>query len=449
MLKTLEWPAVFGPGHWGRRILIIALAGGLLLIGGGAGVVGVCKLTSVECYYLLHGNPLEQTSGTVSLPKGFSTEVVASGLDVPTTFDFLPDGRILIGEKNGLVLLAEDAKVASTPVIDLRDQVNTAFYRGLMAVAVDPDFDQNRFVYVVYSAKRKGAGAKDATYVVVSRFVLSGGSAGGERVILGTAGKKTGDCAKLPATADCIPSDVDHIGADIAFGKDGTLFISTGDGGGHERVEESAYSAQNVDSLAGKILRVTRDGRGLASNPFFAGDTKANRSKVWALGLRNPFRLTLAPGTGLPVVGDVGWRTADEISAAPARANLGWPCFEGRARTPDYRDTDRCLAMYSRGDRVVKPSIELRHNGINSVSGGVFYTGDAYPPEYRDYFYADWAKSWIRHASIAPAGGRLRDKPSSFAADAGGPVAFRMGPDGLLYYLALNFRELYRIEYRA
>jgi glucose/arabinose dehydrogenase len=438
---------VVGPRHWGRRVIVIALAAGLLLIvGGGAGVVGVCKLTSVDCYYLLHGDPLEQTSGTISLADGFSTEVAASGLDLPTAFDFLPDGRILVGEKNGLVKLIEDGEVASTPVLDLRDKVNSALYRGLMAVAVDPDFDTNGFVYVAYSARREGVGAKEATYVVVSRFVLSGASAGGERVILGSDGQETGDCTELPATADCLPSDVDHIGADIAFARDGTLFISTGDGGGHERVEEIAYSAQDVDSLAGKILRVTRDGRGLASNPFFDGDTKANRSKVWALGLRNPFRLTLAPGADLPVVADVGWRTADEISVAPARANLGWPCFEGRARTPEYSETDPCRAMYSRVDAAVKPIIEIPHEGVNSVTGGVFYTGDAYPQEYRDYFYADWAKSWIRHASITP-GGRLRDEPSDFGEDAGGPVAFRVGPDGLLYYLGLNSRELRRITY--
>jgi Glucose / Sorbosone dehydrogenase len=255
-------------------MLVIALAGGLLLIvGGGAGVVGVCKLTSVECYYLLHGDPLEQTSGTISLADGFSTEVVASGLDLPTAFDFLPDGRILVGEKKGLVRLIEDGEVASTPVLDLREKVNSALYRGLMAVAVDPDFDQNRFVYVVYSARREGVDSKKATYVVVSRFVLSGASAGGERVILGSDGQKTGDCAKLPATADCLPSDVDHIGADIAFARDGTLFVSTGDGGGHERVEETAFSAQDVDSLAGKILRVTRDGRGLASNFVIHSDS--------------------------------------------------------------------------------------------------------------------------------------------------------------------------------
>ena len=437
-----------GPWQWVRgRLLVIALAGAALIVAGGLGAVGLCKFTSIECYYLLHGDPLEQTSGTVSLAEGFSTEVVASGLDQPTAFDFLPDGRILVGEKEGLVKLIEDGEVASTPVLDLREKVNSALYRGLMAVAVDPDFEQNRFVYVAYSARREGVEAEKATYVVVSRFVLSGASAGGERVILGNDGEKTGDCAELSATADCLPSDVDHIGADIAFAKNGTLFVSTGDGGGHERVEETAFSAQDVDSLAGKILRVTRDGRGLASNPFFGGDTNANRSKVWALGLRNPFRLTLAPGADLPVVADVGWTTADEISVAPARANLGWPCFEGRTRTPEYRETDRCLATYSNGDPTVQPIIDIPHEGVNSVTGGVFYTGDAYPQEYREYFYADWAQNWIRHASIGPDGGVLRDKPSGFAEDAGGPVAFRMGPDGLLYYLALNFRELHRITY--
>jgi glucose/arabinose dehydrogenase len=186
---------------------------------------------------------------------------------------------------------------------------------------------------------------------------------------------------------------------------------------------------------------------GLASNPFYDGDPTANRSKVWAIGLRNPFRLTLGQASELPIVADVGWRAFDEVDVVPAGANFGWPCFEGRTPTQDFRSTAQCAEMYRRGDDLSPPTIELPHGDFSSVTGGVFYTDDVYPDEHRGYYYGDFVDGWIRHAPIDPATGELRGEPLAFGEDAGGPVAFRTGPDGLLYYLALNYAELIRITY--
>ena len=173
------------------------------------------------------------------LPDGFTAEPVASGLEFPTAFDFLPDGRILAAEKSGLVKVVEDGAAGTTPVLDLRERINTALLRGLMTVAVDPSFETNRFVFVVYTRRGEESGdSQDPTHYVVSRFTLSGASATGERVILGGRHRSSG--ARPPrATADRLPAEVDHIGADIVFTDDGTMFVGTGDGGGEERVEEA------------------------------------------------------------------------------------------------------------------------------------------------------------------------------------------------------------------
>jgi glucose/arabinose dehydrogenase len=437
-------------GRWAPAagsVLALGLAflAGVLVMGA-AGLAAACKVTSIDCRPG-SGNELSQTTGTMILPDGFTAEPVASGLEFPTSFDFLPDGRILIAEKSGLVKVVEDGDVSTTPVLDLTQRTNVALYRGLMTVAVDPAFDTNRFVYVVYTRRGDGKSgdSEDPTYYVVSRFVLSGATATGERVILGRAAQESGTCPP-PATADCLPAEVDHIGADIVFADDGTMFIGTGDGGGEERVEEAGFRAQNVDSLAGKILRVTRDGRGLASNPFFAGNETANRSKVWALGFRNPFRLTRFGADAL-VVGEVGWQTIEEIDVVRAGDNHGWPCFEGRERTREYETTQRCRTLYASGDPVIPPTIEIRDVRSNSITGGAVVTGDAYPPEYRSYFFADWAKGWIRQATLDASTRALVREPLDFADNAGGPVALRVGPDGLLYVLALNYGTLYRITY--
>jgi glucose/arabinose dehydrogenase len=433
----------------GRTLVVVigVVVAAILLAGGGAAIA--CKKTSLNCH-LGGGASLERTSGEVTLPDGFSAEVVAGDLDVATDFSFLPDGRVLVAERSGLVRIYDEGTPAATPLLDLTAKVNDSLWRGLMTVAVDPDFEENGYVYVVYTGlpRDKSGDSTEPTHVVVARYTVRDDNAVDERILLGADGEQPGSCSALPASADCIPAEHDHVGADIAFADDGTMFVSTGDGGGKEQVEETAFTAQDVDALSGKILRIDREGRGLASNPFSEGDTAANRSKVWALGVRNPFRMTLTT-SGTPVVGDVGWLDADEIDVATAGVNLGWPCYEGLEQTHEYKSTERCRTLYASGKTFTKPVLDLEHSGGNSVTGGAFVEGEDYPAEYRGYLYGDWVQGWLRVAPIDAASGELTGDERDFATEAGGPVAFRIGPDGRLYYLALNHGALYRIEYSA
>lgn len=434
----------------GRGVVaIVAGAAALLLIGGG-GVAGVCKFASVDCHLRPsppRQDPLRVTAGVASLPDGFGTDTVVKGLTLPSAFDFLPDGRILVGEKAGVIRIVENRQLADKPALDLRGVVNDQWFRGLVAVAVDPDFSSNRYVYVAYSVLRPGFPKTAPSYVRVSRFVLSNDALTDEHVILGAGAESKYGCKRLSPSADCIPAPADHIGTGIAFAPDGTLFVGTGDGGGQERVEPTAFNAQNPDALGGKILHITRDGKGVPGNPFYSGDPADNRSKVWAIGLRNPFRITVAPGTDIPVVGDVGWITRDEIDVVPPGVNLGWPCYEGDARTDRYSDAPQCRAMYAKGTKVTNPVIAIPHVGATSVTGGTFYAGDVYPEDYRRYYYADWADSTIYRVDIDAAAGKAIGKPSSFARNTGGPTAIRVGPDGLLYVLALNYGQLNKLTY--
>ena len=434
----------------GRALVLGLVVVCALLLLGGVGVAGACTLTDLNCRLRESGTELSRTAGGVVLPSGFATEVIASDLDVPTAFDFLPDGRVLIAEKNGLVKIASDGVVDSTPVLDLTNKVNVALFRGLIAIAVDPRYANNRYIYVVYTPRRPNTTreSKDPTYAVVSRFTLTESGAVDERVILGAAGESAGTCSRLPRTADCLPSEVDHVGADIVFGRDDTLFVTTGDGGGLEEVEDQAFDAQSIDALGGKVLRVTREGQGVASNPFFDGDPTSNRSKVWARGFRNPFRLARSPSSDLLMVGDVGWQSAEEINSVHRGANYGWPCYEGLSRTMGYKATPQCVAMYRHPVAAEPPTIALPNTtGSASVTGGPFVRTESYPTEARRYYYADWVAGSVHHALIDQTSGDLRGEPSIFAENAGGPVALRVGRDGLLYILALNYGELLRIAY--
>jgi glucose/arabinose dehydrogenase len=435
-----------------RLVRWLLIAGFFVLLVGGTGGA-LCKfalncgLHTTSASERLENLANESKGIRAKLPAGFTDHTVATGLDLPTDFAFLPDGRILVAQKNGLVRLVKGGNVVAQPFIDLRSVVGTEFYRGLIAVQADPDYATNGYVYLLYVQKPTGA-AKGTTTMRLTRVTARGDTASvrTEKILLGTASPKS--CQDVSATSDCLPSDVDHDGGDIQFADDGAMFVSTGDGGGHdEDVEPTALDAQNLDFLGGKILRITRDGKGFPSNPFWNGDADANRSKVWAYGLRNPFRFGLQPGSDIPYVGDVGAHEYEEIDVATRGANLGWPCYEGPARSPVYKTTSLCKALYARGESAVSPpAFAYKHSGAESVTGGTFVTGRRLPQRYEGaYIFGDWVRGWLKILRFDESGRRV-SVPKPFAMNAAGPVAMEMRADGSLYYLALNAGELHRIR---
>ncbi len=434
-----------------RGILFWVLVGAVVVVlVGGASGAALCKYSNLDCGIAKEAAPQDledavkpDRSKTI-LPDGFRQDVVAGGLSFPSDFDFLPDGRIIVAQRDGLFRLIENGRLVRRPVLDLRGRVDISAARGLVNVDVDPDFAENGFFYTVY-AQLTGK-ATEPTTVRVSRFTMRGNVAprATEKVLLGAAGDRP--CLDQPAGADCLPCYGDHLGADIVFLGDGTMLISTGEGGGLNTVEDTALGSQNPDYLGGKVLRVTRDGDGVPGNPFWNGSAQANRSKVWALGLRNPFRLALGSGGAL-YVGDVGWMEREEISLVSRGANLGWPCFEGTLRTEGYRETELCEAFYRTPPaRLHDPLLELRHPDSISLTLGDFSTGLAFPTRFQNaLFFGDWGKGWLRYAEIGPEGQLGRGTP--FARNTAGPVTITTGADGMLYYLALNAGELRRIRF--
>ncbi len=382
------------------------------------------------------------------MPDGFSLQVVATGLTEPTSFAFLPDGRVLVTEKSGTVRLVKDGVLLAEPLLDLRGRVNDFWERGLLDVAVDPGFADNGFIYLLYVYDEHLTAYQGGKTVRVSRFTVGGDLAdpNSESVLLG--GQTAISCNYLPVGADCLPADTrSHTGGALAFAADGSLFVSTGDAS-RDSVSQS-LRAQNLDLLAGKVLRVNPDGTGLPTNPFYTGDPHSNRSKVWASGLRNPFRLALHPTNGVPYVGDVGERTWEEINAVPRGANLGWPCLEG-VEPPELwpeKPPARSVCESPGGPPLQPPLFAYDHPLGPTVIGGAFYTGSVYPQQYQGaYFFADHARSEIRFLRVDDEH-RLIAGPLSFISATGNPTAIEMGPDGQLWYSALSSGELIRIHY--
>jgi glucose/arabinose dehydrogenase len=399
------------------------------------------------------------------LPPGFVQVPLATGLAYPTSFAFAPDGRIFIAEKGGVVRVLKEGVVLPTPMLDLSAQVNTYWDRGMMTVAVDPDFATNNYIYVYYtyepdpSADPESGPYKGPKTNKLARYTVQGDVAltATEKALLGTVAGTTAvqSCNDYPAGSDCLPADgPSHIGGTIRFAQDGSLFLSTGDASDFANINDNALRVQSLNSLAGKLLRIDRaTGKGFLDNPFSNGNVNAVQSKVWAYGLRNPFRFNFRPGTGVPYVGDVGMDDWEEIDVVKIGRNYGWPCYEGPGPHPGYAAKPLCAQLQA--SSVQTPLLSLKHSAGNWCAvGGTFYTGTTYPAQYQGaYFFADCVYRYIDYLLVDANNnlvsgphrfGYLRYNVSDFAS--GGPTEIEMGADGNLYVLETVFGTLSRIE---
>lgn len=383
--------------------------------------------------------------GATTLAPGFVEDVVAAGFVLPTAFAFLPDGRVLVAEKSGAVRVVKNGGVLPLPFVNLGDHVNQYWDRGLTAMAVDPNFSANGRVYFFYPYEHNAADPTGPKTARLTRVTATGDVGGAETVLLGSlagAGCPTID-------ARCIPQDLyGHSANALQFASDGTLFLSLGDAASWDFVDDRALRAQDVNQYPGKILRVGTDGRGRTDNPFYDGNPDSIRSRVWAYGLRNPFRFALRPENGHPYVGDVGWNAWEEINVATRGANLGWPCYEGSGAQSGYQSRAVCQSLYGQGTAKA-PLLSWAHNGQSAAAiGGPFTPADSpYPAAYHGgFFYADYGQNWIRFAPVN-ANDALTGPTLTLASGANGPVALAFGPDGNLYYLAIAAGELRRVSY--
>lgn len=424
----------------------------------------------------------------ISLPPGFVSEAVVSNLSSPTTIAFSPDGRMFIGQKDGRVRVFQNGTLLVSDFVNLSAEVNNYWDRGLLGLAIHPNFPAQPYVYLLYTydppgTTDNGSGARvsrlvgltaDAatnynTAVANSAVVLLGTNSQLANIGNSLSNDGPASCENINGftsyVPDCLPADSpSHTIGTLAFGLDGALFVSNGDGAHFNYTDVRALRALSVDSLAGKVLRIDPlTGQGYPDNPFYDGNPNSNRSKVYSYGLRNPFRVTVDGTTGEPYIGDVGWNAWEEINAGRGK-NFGWPCYEGSntgsAQQSGYATNSataaRCSQLYQEGiSAVTQPVYAYSHSGIGaSVQAGTFYRGTAYPTQYRGaLFYEDYNRDWIKYVTIDANGfGTSFD----FALDVspnGGPVQLLSGPDTNLYYVVydagVNTSEVRRIRYQS
>jgi glucose/arabinose dehydrogenase len=348
---------------------------------------------------------------------GFSETVIATGLNQPTDFAFLPDGRILILEKPGRVRLVANGVLQAAPVMDISGAVDDGFEKGLLGICLHPTFPSTGWIYLYYT--------NNVPKNQISRFTFGG--------------MTMSPVSEVPILQNISAQNGNHNGGTIAIGPDGKLWAAPGDSG------TGGTKAQTLDpypyegAFSGKILRMELDGSPAAGNPFLGNGTKEQR--IWAYGFRNPFRFSFRPSNGAIFVGDVGQSTREELDVGAIGENFGWPYMEGAIQQPGGPGpcpmTTTCIP----------PIIDYIRSVGTTIIGGVFVTGNVYPAFLQGrYVLGDNGASWIKYLDI-DASNNVVGGLQNLATGAEGPVAFHVGPDGNLYYAAINAGRIYRIDY--
>jgi glucose/arabinose dehydrogenase len=342
------------------------------------------------------------------LPPGFSHVPVSGGISNPTVMAFLPDDRIFVCEQAGKIHVIKDN--VRLPAAFLQLTVNSSGERGLIGIAIDPDFASNQYVYVYYTVPTAPIHNR------ISRFTANGDVVlpGSEVIIL---------------ELDNLSGATNHNGGAMHFGNDGKLYVAIGE-------NATTAHAQNLDTYHGKFLRINKDGSIPDGNPFTEGSEQKKR--IWSYGLRNPYTFSIQAGNGKIFVNDVGQVTWEEINdATEAGKNFGWPAAEGMSTNPSFTNP---VYAYPHGSGDGKGC---------AITGGTFFNPEetTYPGTYYGkYFFQDLCGGWINYIDYS-SGSAVR---SSFATGLpGGSLSLTVGKDGNLYYLSRTNSALYKIIYNT
>ena len=443
-------------------------------------------------------------------PSGFIDEAIANEWKVPVGLTFDANGRMYVWEKSGKVFVVENGIKQPTPIIDITEEVLDYGDHGLNGFALDPDFLKNGYVYLMFVAKRhhvlnfgkptynpndespfQNTIGKIARYTLTASNDFHSVDYDSRKILIGESAT-TG----IPILAD------NHGVGSLVFSPDGTLLASIGDGAlatdgivddsqnswfqealdlGFIGIDQNinAFRSQYLNSLDGKILRLDPNtGDGVASNPFYENtNPRSAKSRVWAYGLRNPFRMTIKPNTGSSkasdgnpgtiFLGDVGWFHREELNiVTKGGQNFGWPTYEGvdfvnksyqnspfspktfQKPAIDWRGTIAQAVVNGESFAVGSPQFKgSPFAGIASI-GGLWYNYSQFPREYQNlYYHADY-EGWIKAF-------KFDDKNNAtevidLVSDVH-PTCLAINPkDGAIYYTNYfypNIQEIRRLSY--
>lgn len=383
-----------------------------------------------------------------------SLKLVAENLVSPTTLVPIDGGRCLVADQLGQIyLLNKEGKLAEKPVLDLSARManyNTNAFdeRGLCGLAVHPKFSANRKFYAYYSAPLRTTAPTNFNHTArLAEFTLAAdNTAGNGRTLLEI---------DMPA--------FNHHSGRMAFGPDGLLYLSVGDGGGGNDVgigHSPQGNGQDTSKLLGKVLRLDVDkkdaGKEYAvpkSNPFVKG---GGLPEIFAYGFRNPWGLSFDRGTGWWIfrstrelfLADVGQDSWEEINIIKKGGNYGWNIREGFAcfNPKDARKPpEECPKVGANGEPLIDPIVAYKNfrkftkdpdaKGI-SITGGYVYRGKAFPELTGQYIFGDWSRNFVKADGVIYAAKKGADGQWTMTA-----LELAGKPDGAIGQFILAFGE--------
>jgi glucose/arabinose dehydrogenase len=433
-----------------------------------------------------------------ALPAGFQDEVAFPNLSKPTAVRFAPNGMVFVAEKNGKIQVFKDLE-DETPELFKNLTLETYDHgdRGLLGLAVDPNFPAHPYVYALFTYDHvigssepvpewgselspegdscpDPKGADDC--VVSGRLVRytatlnsEGAVASGEKVLI---------------AEDWCQQFSSHSIGDLRFGPEGALYAGGGDGasftsadygqlgtppnpcgdppeeGGSLRSQDlrTPETGSDPTGLNGTIIRIDPEtGEGWPGNPL-AGSASANERRIVGLGFRNPFRFALDPVRGEMYVANVGSSEFEELDRFDPTAgmlfNSGWPCYEGGDRHYLFKTFGLpiCEGLYAQPQLVsfplfyyshrsaIAPGDECSYSSGSAIAGPAFYEGNVFPSKYKGaLFFADSVRGCFY---VIPPGGDGRPDPDLIETFMTGGslypgIDIQEGPDGALYYASL------------
>ncbi len=465
--------------------------------------------------------PAAAAPGEPTLPAGFQSERVYAESLAPTNFKFAADGRVFVAQKNGEIkVYPAGTHFHPETFADLRKPVFNESDRGLLGLALDPKFDEGRpYVYALYTfdhvlgedengLPKYPKWGEGPTYendqcppergkcIVSGRLVRL-------KVALGT--NHAYPSAAAPEETVLVEGwcqqYTSHSIGDLAFGPEGALYVSGGDGAsydnsdwgqfGNECGDPPGHAGENLTPptaeggslrsqsplrpneevlLNGTLLRINPDtGEAWPGNPFGASPN-ANKRRIIAFGFRNPFRFFLDPQSSSAYVDNVGNTEIEEIDRVPLGSteafNSGWPCYEGLGVNPSFQNAGltACKRLYENPGSTEKPFFLYSHKAPvvpgdtcptvsgSAISGVAMYEGSSYPGEYhRALFFSDSVRECIFVMKADEDGEPDPSRVEPFLSESGAflypGVDIEQGPGGDIYYSELGLNAVYRIFY--
>jgi glucose/arabinose dehydrogenase len=454
-------------------------------------------------------------ASAAALPNGFSEQVVFGGLVNPSGVEFAANGQVFVAEKSGIIKVFDSLADSSPSVFaDLRTRVHNYWDRGLLGLALHPDYPTDPRVYVLYTYDGLIGGPSPKWGTVNGTSdpcptppgpTSDGCQVSGRLSVLTKSGATVAEQVLIEDWCQQFPS---HSVGSLAFGPDGMLYATGGDGASFNYADygQDSYTASDVTpdnpcgdppspvgtalappsaqggalrsqdlrtgadpvTLDGSLIRIDPD-TGIASsdNPL-AGSSDPNARRVVAYGMRNPFRFAVRPGTSEIWIGDVGWNSWEEVNRVTVGptagvSNFGWPCYEGSGRQSGYENAGLtlCQGLYAAGTGAVKtPHFAYHHSakvvageicgtGSSSIAGLAFYPGGNYPAGYESaLFFADYSRKCIW--AMRPGAGGLPDPADIVTFASGyGVTALRSGPGGDIFAVDYDNGRIIRYVYSA